>query len=436
MGGEEIQIDNGRRSFHAHAMKAGMLSASLFAFILPAATTSLGQAQNDYAVGIVIHKERPTQGDEFAKATLFKRMGRFAVTTSFHIGVATPVVIENANIAAIATFDDLFTRDLLSDTDRAALQAKRTELAQLSARYPSSAPLLKTVIELLGKFQADMEGGQVRFRGGWTSSKAFDAFVKTEEKKVRDAAMAREKTMADKKAAEEQRVKEQQMAEARLLAEKRAAEESKRMGDEKARIEGEKKLAEEQRQNLLRAEEASRYEGNLKKHRQNFAARLLLKNIADFTSTIASPTSPDAEMSATPIQIPTEWLKSGEPLPPFKNAKTAVKEGSTVSAPTVVYATDSTHCLAVRLAVPLRVEGANLINPADLRGLREMVSQLSPGIADWLPLGVVSTRTKLAAGREASISRVLHGHACDLVYTTPVMHDDGLFYGYLTLTIH
>lgn len=151
---------------------------------------------------------------------------------------------------------------------------------------------------------------------------------------------------------------------------------------------------------------------------------------------------PARETTANSILIPERWKMSSIPLPRIRGYDIALQENPEVGSPALLFVVDGDYSPTACFSVALRIENGEVMNSDDLQKLRDLVNQASPVVSNWLPLGLVSARTKLAfekAGPEkktdAIVLREMEGLSCALNLTEPAIHDDGAFYAYFTLTI-
>lgn len=336
------------------------------------------------AAGIVIYKERPSQGDEFADAALFKKTSQFAASSTFDIGGPNALVLENPRIAAIATFDDLLTRNLVDDTDRAMMAQKDTEIAALAARYPKAAPLLKPYQTALKVQLTNLSGGQVRLHGNWMPLASYQQMVK----------------------------QQLQMAQDR------------------------------DKQRLAEIEDRGNRERNLRARRPTLAGRFLVKNYAQFTDALSDGPASASAQAGVALVLPPAIATGGVPLPRIRGKEMAITEGHGLGSPAVLVLSEGGIVRSFRVAIAMRMEDDRVANAEDLRSAAAVLRTSMPDLAEALPLCVVSARTRLEFQRvsggskgEARVTREFGGHRCEIVVTEPEVFDDGSMNSILAVSV-
>lgn len=397
------------------------------------------EPKGGFAKGAAIVRSRVGESDEFASALLFTRMDRYAVVVNFFTDTPNAIVVQNALVAEVMSFDDLFTRDLIDDSDKAFVAQKKSGLTTMMKRFPKAAPVVKQVLLAVQQYESNIESDQVRFRGGWTTRYAYTARLKTEE----DRRVAEMQQLKDK-----QRAKEEMAASIKLAEEKsKQAEATRKREEEAAQMEKQrladalaaKTVADEKRRQAEETTDTARREGNLKSRPVALAAQHLLAGFGVFSKMLDSmPSSgePTAEM-----KLPAAWnIAAVTPLPRIQGHETSLRAGAAASSTSAVFVHEAGRIIAVQLGVPLRMEKGKLGNATDLRELHLVLSSLDSAVAQWLPFGMVSARTKLELRSldddgNATVSRNFDGRIAELSMSEPALHDDGGFYAYLTMSL-
>lgn len=397
------------------------------------------ETESGFAKGVVMIRSRVGESDEFANAVLFKRMESFAVVTKFFTNGPNALVIENVNIAGVLTFDEIFTRDLIDGTDKALVAQKKAGLAAMIKQFPKAAPLLKQVMDNVITYEKNLNSDQVRFRGGWTSRGTYNAMLKSEEA----GRLAERQRMEAEQRAKEETALAMKLADIKAReseAKRKREEESARMEEERRKtVMAASQAAEEERRKAGEAADVAKRQSNLKSRPAGLAAQYLLASFAQFAKDMSDLAEAGKQVGR--MTPPDSWnLASALSLPRILGHETSLLSGGSGTAPSSMYVHDEGHIIAVRMAVPLKSEEGKLENVFDLRELNRVLSSLDPAVAQWLPFGLASVRTKsslhhLDEDGNATVVREIEGRVCELSLSAPTLDDDGGFYSYLAVTL-
>ncbi|RBP41463.1 hypothetical protein DES53_107295 [Roseimicrobium gellanilyticum] len=344
---------------------------------------SLAQSPNQQARGLAIVKELPSDKDEFATSFHFLSCKRFGVTTNFVLNSASPLTVENYKICAVAEFGDLTTRDLITEEDRQYLELKRNEFQELSQKYPTARGKLKPVMETVIHLQSQLDSGQVRYRGGWTSKVSFDAMVESKRK----------------------------------AAEKEAADYARELQDVQAR------------------------EKNLASARTNLAGRWLLRDHVEYIDRLARQGIKMSGISLLPI--PENIIQDALHLP-IRNWKDVVlKEAKGAMGPAILCVMQPQGAYSMRLAFTIASDDEKIANADDLKGALKVLASIDNELAGWLPGAVAAALIKLDLNErngdrdaEVTIDRDFGNRECELRVLPRSTHEDGTIYSLVCLTVH
>lgn len=344
----------------------------------------LGSGAWAQMAGVAVYKDRAGQADDYAKVLPFQRMVSYAAVTNFFTGASAPVIIERGRLVTVVTFDDIATRDLLGDGDKAVLLQKQDELRQVGQRFAAARAYLNPVAAEITANLLRLNNGEVRYRGAWTSAASHAAML------------ARQREMA--------------------------AEETKRM--------------------QAAAEDRKRRETNLASARQNLAAQWLLKTHESYLAALEKERASAGAGGTRQITLPGNVAAGALTLPKHRGGEVGLKEGLTATAPALLFVNDKDQCISCRLAFTIVYEEDQIANHGEMQAAAAVLEQMEPGLASWLPLAVVSGQTRLDFLKNSSqraevvkIEREISGTKCELTMTAATVHDDGSVHSIATLTI-
>lgn len=321
---------------------------------------------------------------EFARVLPFTKCERFAVSYKVET-IASGLQVYTANeVFDLIEYDStLLKRDLVTDQDFAAIQEVVSRAALLGQRYPALRKDTPAFVKPLNDVLSYHSQGLVQFRGSWIRFADYQAVIAKEDA---------------------------------------------------ARAEQDRKREEEYRDKVQR-------DRNLKSRPQTLAARSLLKDYPGFLQGLER----DGFANSGPgVKLGLSLQPEGAslPLPKYKKYDLILREGRSFDSPAVLTAVSDVGCNALKLAVGIRTDGDEIANAADLEAAKRLLQAALPEIGAWLPLGVVSARTKLQFSRMkpgaeqiATVSREIGGRLCELTLTEPVTHDDGTLHTILSVTI-
>lgn len=353
---------------------------------------SNGQSSELWPTGIAIYRDRVGQSDEFAKAFIFQRIARYTAVTNFFISSPSPLIIENSRVVTVLMFEEFQQKDFVDDTDLAMLSHQLSFVRDTMKKFPAANEQLRKVSETLQLYVSKMGAGQVKFRGSWTTAMAYQLVVNKEIQAV-----------------EEERRQQKQIA------------------DDKDK----RKKAEEI--------EKLRRESNLKIHPSTLAGEWLIKEFGAFVIAVEK-TQSDA---VKPLKLPEKIITGALELPLQKDYETGLREGSGTYSPAILFLYKGNECRAFCLGVPFKLDGDEIVNKQELQGALFTISSFLPEVSGWLPLAIVSAKTKLdfqnkkgAKKEYAVVERNFSGHVCEVKLSETQVNDDGVLYSKLIIIIN
>ena len=362
--------------------KLGSILSGLFLVSCVFAASAEAQAVGSRPTGLVVVKEFQSDKDEFAKSFHFVSFTKFGVTTNFNIGTSSPLIVENFKICAIAEFGDLETRDLITPEDRKYLQFRHDEFQELTKRFPTVRGKLKPVVESILSDIAQLDAGQIRYRGGWASKISYDNMVQNQKQ----------------------------------AADSEAKKYSDALEDRKKR------------------------EQNLSSLRKGLAARWLINGYGDYVTALKSVAV--SKSGGLGLELPQSMVMDPVPLPKHAWKEIGLKEGKGIFSPAFMYVQGNDGIRSFRLAFVITYEEGGITNPTELQGALNVLSQIDDSLASWLPTAVVSGSAKLEflrnthhQGSKVNITREIAGRECELDMTVQATHDDGTSFSIVCLTV-
>ena len=374
------------------------------------------QSERYKGEGILVYRERDSQSDEFAPAIKFKSYEKFSSVFHFDVGTGNPMILPTYLVAAIISSDELQADQLINGADQAKLEAHVHKLKDWVKRYPRAATLGKPLIAGFDEDLKKMKSGWVRDMKKWLTREAYEA----------EQAEYRRKEMLEQEGRE------------RIRAAVQRSE-----YDQQEREKAATGLRVQHTANLTNCKPVT------------FGGRHLMGSWEDFLG-IAVNDIYNAKARSR-MTLPQSITQGALDLPGIKSASAGAgtvplagcgfREGSSSGAPAVLYMHDDKGCLMFRLALALKTEGDTTVNTGDLQAATRMLSSALPEIADWLPLAIVSARTKLQFQRSAQGKAEkawvpkfggwtkIGGHFCSLKVNAPVVQADGSFYSMVMVSV-
>jgi len=388
----------------------------VIALVLAGCQTAWAQSMQPEQVkgeGVLVYRERDSQSDEFAPAIKFKGFEKFSSVFHFDVGTGNPMILPTYLVAAIIRFDELQGDELISEADQAKLEAYVRKLKDMVKRHPRAASVSKPVIAGLDDDLKKMKSGWVRHIKQWVTRDAYEAERESQRRQEVAEREARERMQA-------------------------AAQRSEYENQQRIR-------ATDERENQITA--------NWKSCRPvTFGGVHLKAEFGDFFD--LSVANINRAKPVSRMQLPASITQGAMDLPGiydgpggFQTAGCGFREGTSSGAPAVLFVHDDKGCMMFRIAVALKTEGDTTVNTGDLQAAARMLSSTLPEIADWLPLAMVSARTKLQFQRNAEGKAgkawvpkfggwtKVGGHYCSLKANAPVVQADGSFYSMVVVSV-
>ncbi len=352
--------------------------------------------------GVALIRSRAGQADAQATPQPFEKAEVFAIVTHVYNAAGTRTIVENNRVAAIVRWGDVFERPLVDAADRAAIVAKQAELTTLSQKYPQVGAHLQKPLAGLQAALTQMDAGQIRLRGEWMARANYEEMVRSE-----NAALAGEKRARGMNTAEETSKENQEAAKNEAMAE----------------------------------EDAAQRAANLNLRTSNPAGMFLLYM---FSSLDKSLTQREGQWSFLPdskkLMADLSQIYS---LPLVGGYHAEYSSGSSAWDVAVMRVGDQEASAAVMVGVALRFDGKTLLNPKALESMRARLETQCPGTAEWLPLALVSARSKWQLQpktanyvRRMAVLRQINGIWCEAFLGPQELDDDGHEYRVFAVALY
>jgi len=321
--------------------------------------------------GVVFVLSYSGQSPEFAKALLYSNTQNFAAVIHVYNGGSNPTIVQKNMVDGMLPLTGLFTGDLVGESGTKHLQRLKASLGQAQAKYQSASEILLALVSKVDECLANLVGNQVRFRGEWMATDAYDRIVEVEKKVAQDSARRRLDEIADTK---------------------------------------------------LRKE-------NLEKRAQTLGGAEILTNFKIITAALST----GGTGSRGDFVVPQNLFGQTLLLPKLGMTEYAMREGSASGDPAVLISLKEGKCTNIYACAVVRDDDDGLFDSEELTKLRSVIASSNPELGGWLPFALTTARTLTKfqvtrtgrASKPVKISREVPSGKCELTFTAPKSQADG-----------